>query len=173
MPSLRRMNCPRPTVVGLYKQYRQKQLLVFRTYTDEKSRLITIGTFDPSPKRLFVICNELCHRVIVARVTDENVVWHRGVADRFSRFSIDGERSKSRFDFGDVVVYVVRHAVIEITGSPFAVVLNNIPEDLDNCFEQVGFASAVLADKNIDEAISIEGQSKVIQILVVADVDGF
>ena len=40
-------------------------------------------------------------------------------------------------------------------------------------FKEIGFAGAVFADKNIDEANAVETQCEVFEVFVVADGDGF
>ncbi len=46
-------------------------------------------------------------------------------------------------------------------------------EDLYERLEQVGFAGTIFADKDIEKAFAIEGQGKIPQILVLANVERF
>ena len=46
-------------------------------------------------------------------------------------------------------------------------------EDFDQGLEEVGFAAAVLAYEDIDEAGAVKVQREVAQVLVLADEDGF
>ena len=45
-------------------------------------------------------------------------------------------------------------------------------ENLDQSFEEVGFAAAILADKDVDELFALEIEGKIAQVLVAADRDG-
>jgi hypothetical protein len=44
-----------------------------------------------------------------------------------------------------------------------------MPEAFDECFEEIRFTRAILAEENGQEAITLETEVEILQILVVAD----
>jgi len=46
-----------------------------------------------------------------------------------------------------------------------------VAEDSDEGFEEVGFSSSIFADEDVEEAIVVEAEGEILQVLVVADVD--
>lgn len=47
----------------------------------------------------------------------------------------------------------------------------NETEVANEGFEEVGFSGAVFADEDVEEAVVVEAEGEILQVLVVADVD--
>lgn len=107
----------------------------------------------------------------MAGVVDQHIIRQQRLSDRFPLLAVDSKRAGIPTDFGCLTVSLKADAVIEIAGGLVPVVLNDMAEDLDHRLEQIRLASTVPADKNIDEAVTVEAQREVPEVLVLADVN--